>query len=510
LFSGIGFFDMIRLERVTFRYRDDSPPVLRNLDLTVSDGESLSVMGVNGSGKSTLAKILAGLLEVKQGRVHIDRNDAGRLPVGILFQNPDNQMVAVTVEKEIAFALENFGTPQPEMERLVSEALERFSIRHLRRRLTSELSGGEKQRVAMAAVMVCRPAVLVLDEPDSFLDESGKAALMEELARLRRENPDMIQIHITQYPSTAQRYPRLVVLDNGSVAADGPPSEIFQRRDFCLRTGLSFSPEDGRQLVVPEFPRDDTGAADAVETIRLKNVGFAYLDGHPVLRNLSFTWRWGEIVGLVGPSGSGKSTLGLLLCGLLKPDSGSVAYLNREEQPVSPEKRAGQVSAVFQQPERQFFLPTCAKEVAFGPQNFGRRLRAADVADLLAMVGLQPDMFADKDPFTLSGGEKRRLAFAAVLSMFPRFVVFDEPTCGLDQEGVGRFILLAQALKRRGLGMMVITHDGDIIKHLTDRVLLLQRDAGYFLYTKDEFFQSGRWVGVVSPPAAEEICRQQP
>lgn len=504
-------FVMICLENVTYRYHEDSEPVLRNLDLIVRDGESLSVMGANGSGKSTLAKILAGLIEVKQGRMHIDGNYTRNLAVGLLFQNPDNQMVAVTVEKEIAFALENLGVPPPEMEQLITETLKRFSISHLRHRLTTELSGGEKQRVALASVMVCKPPILVLDEPDSFLDESGKAMLMEELAKLRRENPAMIQIHITQYPSTAQLYPRLVVLDGGTVAGDAPPAEIFQNRVFCIKTGLDFSLGGGRRPAIPVFRQNNKSRdAGVIQEIRFKKVRFEYSDTRTVLRNLSFTLTSGEIIGLVGPSGSGKSTLALLLCGLLEPTSGVIEYVDERDRIMPPDRQIGHVSAVFQQPERQFFLPTCAEEIAFGPKNLGQALTASEVDSMLALVGLAPKKFAPKDPFTISGGEKRRLAFASVLSMFPRFLVFDEPTCGLDQEGVGRFILLARALKRRGMGMIIITHDGDLIKTQADKVIHLKGDSRYVEMTKSEFFQNDSWVGVVSAPSdRKEIYEEQ-
>jgi len=492
---------MIRLENVTYRYREDSEPVLRNLNLHLQPGESVCVMGANGSGKSTLAKILAGLIDVKQGRVRVEIGDGCPMPVGILFQNPDNQIVSVTVEKEIAFALENLGVPLAEMEARVTETLKRFSILHLRSRLTAELSGGEKQRVALAAVMVCRPPILVLDEPDSFLDESGKATLMEELQKLHQGNPSMIQIHITQYPNTAERYHRLIVLDRGVVVADAAPQEILQDQAFCIKTGLAFSLENGRQIVIPQSSVNGVAErSPSLEKITLRNVCFHYAGECEVLRNVSFDLKKGEIIALVGPSGSGKSSLGLLLCGLLKSVSGSIEYLDDNHKPVPFDLLVGRVSAAFQQPERQFFLPSCSKEIAFGPKNLGYMLTKIEIDALLAMAGLEPGTFAPKDPFTLSGGEKRRLAFAAVLSMLPQFVVFDEPTCGLDQEGVGRFLLLALALKRRGVAMVIITHDGNIVESLADKVIHLKGDSSWIELSNAEFFSNNSWEGVVSPP----------
>ncbi|MEW6413122.1 MAG: energy-coupling factor transporter ATPase [Candidatus Zixiibacteriota bacterium] len=491
---------MIELENVTFRYREDARPALKSVSLRVNDGETVCVMGANGSGKSTLAKLLAGLVEPQQGQVRISRISSRAIPVGIIFQNPDNQMVAVTVEKELAFALENLGYSQEKMETAITGALATFNLTHLRRRLTTELSGGEKQRVALASVMIFEPDVLVLDEPDSFLDEQGKSALREELENIRRRQPRVIQIHITQYPQIARLYKRLVVFSEGEVAADGDPADIFRRTEFCERVGLRFPISEGKRIVVPH--RSDIQAMrkqPSVVTIESDVLGFRYSENGHIIRNLSFDVAAGEAVGIVGLSGSGKSTLGNLLCGLLTPTDGGVSYLDRNGQPVDISAVAGRVTGVFQQPEKQFFLPTCSEEMAFGPMNLGRRLSREQQIALFAMVGLDASKFADRDPFTLSGGEKRRLAFAVVLSMRPDFVVFDEPTCGLDPEGVGRFILMAGELKKMGVGLVIISHDGDVIKSLADKVVYLRNDASNLVMPRTDFFANPDYCKIVSP-----------
>jgi len=465
-------------------------------------------MGANGSGKSTLALILAGLLTPDHGRVVIDSGKEHPRPVGMLFQNPDNQMVAVTVEKEVAFGLENLGTPPAEIERLVTGTLRRFRIDHLRQRLTVELSGGEKQRVALASVMVFRPPILVLDEPDSFLDESGKATLREELARIKAANPRLVEIRITQYPAVARMYPRLIVLDRGVVAADDHPSRIFADHQFCIRTGIAYRLPTGAQpgfagLKMRSRPPDKV---DEVDSISFRDVAFNHRNGSAILKDISFTLKAGEILGLVGPSGSGKSTLGLLACGLLRPSSGAVAYEDSSGRPVPPENILGRVSGLFQLPERQFFLPTCAEEIAFGPRNLGCPHDPKTVAAFFALAGLDAEKFSGRDPFTLSGGEKRRLAFAAVLSMQPRLVVFDEPTCGLDQEGVGRFIRLGRALTDMRTGLIIISHDGGIIHALADRVLYLVGDGSSIQMSRTDFFADTRCAAAVSPVSPKEAA----
>ncbi|UCG60933.1 MAG: ATP-binding cassette domain-containing protein [Candidatus Zixiibacteriota bacterium] len=491
---------MIKLENVTYRYTDSSRPALQNISLEIKPGEAVCVMGANGSGKSTFAKLLAGLIEVQQGQLKITNTTSKPIPVGMIFQNPDNQMVAVTVEKELAFALENLGMPQREMELLISENLGKFKLAHLRQRLTSELSGGEKQRVALASVMIFQPDILVLDEPDSFLDEEGKAALRMELDNIRKQRPSMVQIHISQYPYVAYQYDRLLVFDRGEIIADDEPRTILNNIELCDRAGLCYPDVSTKRVIVPghgDTERDRR--AVRLTAIKADAVRFAYTEEADILRNLTFDFKAGEIVGVVGLSGSGKSTLGNLLCALLEPTAGRISYLAHDGEDIDSEKLRGSVTGVFQQPERQFFLPTCLEEVNFGPENFGRTPAEQQSKAFFAMVGLEADTFGSRDPFSLSGGEKRRLAFAAVLSMSPRFVVFDEPTCGLDPEGVGRFIALAKALKDMGTGLVIISHDGQVIHSLAEHIIYLRNDASNLVLSPTEFFGNPQYRRVVSP-----------
>jgi len=228
-------------------------------------------------------------------------------------------------------------------------------------------------------------------------------------------------------------------------------------------------------------------------------VAFSYSTGDPVFGPLQLTVGAGTALGIVGPSGSGKSTLGLMLCGLLSPGRGKIISHGSSGEELSSEATRGQVSMVLQHPERQFFLPTCDEEVAFGPENVGLHLDSDRTSDMLAAVGLEPDQFGARDPFRLSGGEKRRLAFAVVLAMRPRIIVFDEPTCALDQEGVSRFIALANSLKEKGAGVVVISHDGDVIRALADTVLHLDDTGGCQAMTADEFFGLRSYATIVSP-----------
>ena len=485
---------MVSLDDVIVSFADSRAPVLDRVSLHIGAGGSVAVMGANGSGKSTLAAVIAGLLKPRAGRVTIDAINRNHTTVGVLFQNPDNQMVATTVEKEVAFALENSEVPLAIMEAQITATLERFRISHLRTRLTNELSGGEKQRVALASVMVQQPPVLILDEPDSFLDEAGRRALQDELARLHQAQPDLVEIRITQYSAIARRYPRLVVLHRGRVVADGSPPEIFADHSSCVAWGIAM-PDTGRfSSDQPRWIRQ----TPRIATIAGRNLGFRYGGNQPLLSRLDLDLTAGQCLGIVGPSGAGKSTLAMLACGLLPPDEGTVVCRDAAGGVISWNDSRGRVVLIMQQPERQFFLPTCREEVAFGPNNLGQTFAPDQADQMLRLVGLDPGQFSGRDPFTLSEGEKRRLAFAAVLSMAPDVVLFDEPTCALDQEGVARFLHLAQSLKSLGVVLAVITHEGQVLRRVADNILYLRGSGEHELWTTERFFAEPLRCSLVS------------
>ena len=474
---------MITLENVTYRYGPEQRPALLNVSINIKRGEAVCVMGANGSGKSTFAKLLAGLIKTEQGRYRLNLPYDCLIPVGLLFQNPDNQIIALTIEKEIAFALENQGIAQEEMEKRIEAVIAAMGIGHLRGRLTSELSTGEKQRLSLASLLVARPPLLVLDEPSSYLDKQGRVLFNSQLEKIRKENRDLTLVHVTQYPQTALKYERLIVFSGGRIETDGKPDEILADHDLSVRCGLKFDVDSHREISLPAFDSNNSDG-ECIDIIELKRLSFDYPDGKTLIKNLSVTFHRNEISAVVGSSGSGKSTLVMLLCSLLEPDSGELNFLSSSAVSLNKAETKGKITAALQQPERQFFLNSCEEEIKFGPENLGMKLDNRQLEALFHLSGLSFELFKSRDPLMLSLGEKRRLAFSAILAINPEFLIFDEPTCALDPEGVGRFILLAESLKKAGMGVIIITHDQELVEKLADRILSLDGRGNYRLMSR--------------------------
>ncbi len=469
---------MIQIENLTFHYRDSIKAALQSLNLTIENGESVAVMGANGSGKSTFAKILSKLILADRGKLQL--GDDNNSSVGIVFQNPDNQMVALTVEKEIAFGLENEGCPLDEMEQRVTDILEQFGLTSFRKRIITELSGGEKQKVAVASVMITQPQILILDEPDSFLDAQGKRLLLEQIDKIKKINPKIIIIHITQYKETAMLYPRLILFSQGEIIADGEPTKLFSSSRFLIDVGLLYEKKtiDYSSLIQTK--------SEQSKVIQVENLSFQYNEKEKLLHNISFSLSQGEVIGITGQSGSGKSTLASLLCGLIPLDFGNI-----EIEPMRVKKElSSEITTLFQQPESQFFLQTVADEIHFGLKNRKISVTKQQIIDLMQLVGLDYKKLSLRNPQSLSGGEKRRLAFAVMLALSYDFFIFDEPTCGLDPQGVGMFSELVENLKLLHKGIIVISHDFSLLHDVASKIIYLHTNGSAEYLTHSEFFEN--------------------
>jgi len=527
---------MIELQNVHFSYAGDHP-VLRGISLTFRDGGRVALMGANGSGKTTLARCLNGLLLPTQGRVLVDglptdRPDAlweVRRRVQMVFQNPDDQIVSVLVEREVAFGLENLGVPPAEMRQRVEEMLRRFRLDAYRNHPPHLLSGGEKQRLAVASALAMRPRHLVLDEPTAMLDPEGRREVMATLDGLARAG-DVTVIHITQTPEEAAAAHRLIVLDRGAMAMDGPPEQVFgepRLRDLGLASPaparlwaalggsgpVPLTPEAlaekiGRRKAEAPLPSPAVkgyvsvtsslsphvgeregdrglgeGGSHASPLILTESLEHIYHRGLPTERRavagVDVEIGRGTFTALIGASGSGKTTFVQHLNALLRPTRGRV-LVNGEDlwrRGVDLRRIRQRVGLIFQFAEFQVFEETVAADVAFGPRNLGwdEGRISGSVQRALEQVGLDPASFGPRSPLTLSGGERRRVAIAGVLAMQPEALILDEPAAGLDPRGAAQMEGLLAGLHADGRTLLLVAHDMDLVARLAQRVVVMHQ-----------------------------------
>ncbi len=439
---------------------------VRGVDLRIAHGERVLLLGPSGAGKSTLLAALAGLLPEDsgeaEGTVEIDGLEPrkARERVGIVFQDPETQIVMSRSGDDVAFGLENRGVPADEIWPRVDEALHRVGFGYGRARPTSALSGGEQQRLALAGTLALRPGLLLLDEPTANLDPAGAALIRTAVRRALTADTTLVVVEHRVADALAL-VDRVVVLEpGGGVRADGPPDAVFAAHGARLAADGVWVPSH------PVAPRRATGTPTD-ELVRTHAV--TRKDRLPAV---SMSVRAGEALAVTGPNGAGKSTLALLLGGLLAPSSGRV-----EAAPGGAPHRwragplAGRIGSVFQDPEHQFVTQRVADELALGPRRVGRPEPevTAIVDELLQRLRL--DRLAGANPYTLSGGEARRLSVATALATAPRLLVLDEPTFGQDRRTWVELVDLLADLRDAGHGVVTVTHDEDFVAALADRVL---------------------------------------
>lgn len=505
----------VRLDHVTLRYGDSV--ALDDVTLEVCRGERLCVLGANGSGKSTLASVICGLLAPDEGDVELAGHAVctggvpdlaayrdARRQLGLVFQNPDDQIVTSVVADDVAFGPENLGVPRAQIAARVARELRRVAMEKYAHADPSRLSGGQRQRVCIAGALAMEPAVLVLDEPSSLLDVRGRAAIMRVMGRLAAAGATLV--HVTHFMDEALAADRVVVMQHGRVALEGTPDEVFATKnaqviealglempfEARLAAALRADAADGGAIAAPGAPSDEKPAAPAPAAeppaILARDLGFSYGPGAQALDGVSLEVPAHATTAIVGQTGSGKSTLLRLLCGLEAADAGSltVCGINAATKRGRRQIRRA-VGYVMQHPERQLFAQTVAEDVAFGPRNQG--LSAAEVerrvAHALDLVGLADRR--DASPFELSGGQQRLAAIAGVLAMEPELLVLDEPTAGLDPRGRARLRALMADLAAHGVTLLQVTHSMEDAAR-ADHVVLLDQSHVLAAGTPAEVF----------------------
>ena len=538
---------LLELREVSFKYLNhnkddsldsakaqDSTFALKNISLSIEAGEFVGIIGPSGSGKTTLASIFSGAIPHHysgelSGIVKIAGQETKNLAltniaclIGSVIQDIDAQMVAANVEDEILFGLENFGVAHSEIPSRIDEALQIVGISDLRNRDLDTLSGGQKQKVAIAAILALKPKVMVLDEPTCALDPVSSKMIFSILKDLNK-NFGITVVVIEQKVALLSEYcKRLVVLSNGTLSLDLPVSKALknmdllysiginyprtthlvndlQRENVCSKSDLPVSVEDtvntivntinsGNSLVShddshSECDEDKCAAAfdfsnasqnlaqNSSPCLSLQNVSFSYPSGVSALENVSFDAYPGELVTLVGRNGAGKTTVTKIINGLLKPSSGSIFIDGKNTSNMKISQIAHYVSTLFQNPDRQLCKDTILEEVAFSCILLGESVKEANdhAMQVIEKLNLDPNA----SPFMLSRGQRQMVALAATVVTKPKILVLDEPTCGLDYMECLRIMQVVEDLRDHGCCVIMVCHDMEVVLDFATRLIVV-------------------------------------
>ena len=557
---------IIELRDVSFSYDEGREKALDAVSLSVREGDFVGVIGPSGAGKSTLAAMMSGAIPHHYagklyGATLVDGHDTCDVTltdisriVGSVLQDIDTQMVASVVEDEMLFGLENFGVPHDKIEERLAGALDAVGIADLRNREIATLSGGQKQKVAIAAILALEPRVLVLDEPTAALDPASSRHVFDTLHEVN-ERMGITVVVIEQKVALLSEYcGRIVVLDHGRVAFEGTPPEVFSHGEElremgvdsprvarvsnslarhgvierglpCLNvpeataliaglvgTGHAAEGEARVPAASPHAPAPRPHAEGAEPVVELSGVNFSYPGGGASVRNLEMRVYPGELVGVVGQNGAGKTTLTKLLNGLLKPASGEVRIAGLSTSEVPTSAIAAHCATLFQNPDHQICKDTVLEEVAFGLELQGvepgrARERAEGVAKRFGLP-------LDEAPFSLSCGQRQMVALASVVVCEPEVVLLDEPTSGLDYRECMTVMETVREMAEHGCAVIMVCHDMEVVSDFAERLVVMANGEILARGVAAEIFSDADLMerAYVAPPQmvqlASELARE--
>lgn len=505
---------IIEFRNFSFKYRAQTEPSLHDINLKIYPGEKILIAGPSGSGKSTLAHCINALIPCSfTGEVTGSLSVGGLNPseagvfgmskkVGTVLQDTDGQFIGLTVAEDLAFALENDAVAQEEIHRRVDEIADELNLKKLLHHAPGELSGGQKQRVSMGGVMVDDVDILLFDEPLANLDPATgqkTIALIDEIMQQRDLTVLIIEHRLEDV--LYRDVDRVIVVNDGRIIADKTPDELLCT-DILSRQGIreplyiaalkyagcelqpsdhpmhisSMTMEPYQEALLRWFHEEPvpvrTNLSDPV--LEVKDLCFSYTPGEPVLQNVSFTLKKGEMVSLVGRNGAGKSTLSALICGFHRPDSGQILLNGKDITPLSIKERGEQIGLVMQSPNQMISKPMIREEVGLGlavrgvdPEEVNRR-----VDETLKICGLYP--FRNWPVNALSFGQKKRVTIASILVMNPQILILDEPTAGQDYQHYTEIMEFLRRINREtGITILMITHDMHLMLEYTDRAIVI-------------------------------------
>ena len=525
---------MLKIDNLSYRYPSRKQFTLKNINLTLADGEMLLLAGRSGCGKSTLIKAISGLLGSEergelQGAIYLQGEDISKWPpektgqlVGTVYQSPDDQLFAMTVADEVGFALENQGEEPEIIARKVSETLQLVGLGGFEDYSIHKLSGGQRQRLALASILVTRPGLLILDEPVSQMNPQGVQSFMQLLVRLNHEAGIAILMIEHRVNELCKYFSRLAVMQDGRIVYDGLVKDAWQamtgRTDLGLREpqtvklcrALQLSELTTDQEKIVQMLRSECEPAAAAEQakpagqqqplLEARDLYYTYPGSKaPTLKNLQFTLYQGQITAIMGFNGAGKSTLMNLLGGLTQTQQGSMLL---QGKPV--DKQLGKIGYLRQEPDLMLLADTVREELCWKNHTITQQ----ELQQLLEHMNLAE--YADDFPLALSKGQRLRVVLGAMLAKKPALLLLDEPTTGQDEQSLAEIRRLLLAYKEQGGSIFICTHDMELAAQVADRVIVLC--AGQIIAdgTTEEVLSNKELVeaGGLTPSALLPVCEQ--
>jgi energy-coupling factor transporter ATP-binding protein EcfA2 len=543
---------MIHVENLSYWYPQSKSPALKNISFRVEPGELILIAGPSGSGKSSLLHCLKGLIPKLyggrlEGKIEIDGEDISYLSVaeiakriGLVMQDPESQFCNLFVRDEVAFGVENLKIDSMTCSQRVIQALNAVGLNQFADRAVTEISGGEKQKVAIASVLAMGVPAMLLDEPTANLDAKSGRDVLQFIGQLRQEGKTLVLVQ-HELDEMIHVADKLLIMQDGRVIDYGPPRELLQKFEYkltsdhfvglpqiahaALDTQRWFSFES-LPLSVAEFAsfaqvappgammepvnhRDNLPEIPAV-IVEAENIQFSYPNSKAnAIKDISLIVHAGEVVAILGKNGSGKSTLARLMVGLLQPKKGTIKLGGRDVATLTRHEIHSLTGYVFQYPEQQFLTQSVAKEIAYGlevqqrPPNEISQI-VNETIQSLRLAGAE-----NRHPFALSGGEKRRLSVATMLVLEPKLLILDEPTYGLDEGNLLNMIhFLFDQLQKKGVTIVFITHDLRLVAEYSQRVIVLYEGEKLYDGKPAELFNHDRLMKqteLIPPPISELV-----
>lgn len=505
---------IIEFKDFSFKYRSQVEPTLKNINLEIYPGEKVLIVGPSGSGKSTLAHCMNGLVPFSYkgditGEYRIKGQDPGKLGifglskmVGTVLQDTDGQFIGLTVAEDIAFVLENDKIVQDEMKKRVNAVAQVVDVENLLTHAPRELSGGQKQRVSMAGVMIDDVDILLFDEPLANLDPATGKRAIDLIDRIQKEKKVTIVIIEHRLEDVLYRdVDRIIVVGEGQIVADTTPDELLAMnvleqqgiREPLYLTALKHAgckivqesrPQHIESMNLTSYQENVKKWFQSVQIpqkknenqtiLEVKDLEFSYTPGQPVLSDINFQIKKGEMLSIVGKNGAGKSTLSNLICGFLQPEKGQILLHVEDMRELSIKERGEKIGLVMQNPNQMISKPMIYDEVALGLQVRGV---ASDeikqrVYDILKICGLYP--YRNWPVSALSFGQKKRVSIASILVLDPQILILDEPTAGQDYRHYTEIMeFLKKINEEQGVTIIMITHDMHLMLEYTDRAIVI-------------------------------------